>query len=131
MISFRMLSNTCHESTNRMHRNHITFEKKIALMLKKNDSKHFNSVFASADYMMSIWGESPQPAKTFYQMKLAYDVFGIVDHSKRPSDYTYLCDELVAGPKNTDHTISFLQHFINSHIDSWVNITFCLDNARI
>ena len=94
------------------------------------------SAFASADYMMSknlpFWGESPQPAKTYYQMKLVCDVLGIVEHSKKPNNYTYFCDELAAGPKNTDHTISFLQHFIDSHIDSWVqNITFCLDNARI
>jgi len=81
---------------------------------------------------LPFWGESPQPAKTYYQMKLVCDVFGIVDHSKKLSNYTYLCDELAAGSKNTDHTISFLQHFIDSHIDSWVqNIIFCLDNARI
>lgn len=44
----------------------------------------------------------------------------------------YLCDELAAGSKNLDHTISFFQHFIETHIDSWVrNITFCLDNARV
>lgn len=71
------------------------------------------SAFASADYMMSknlpFWGESPQPAKTYYQMKLVCDVFGIIDHSKqgRESHYTYLCDELAAGSKTSDHTISF------------------------
>ena len=47
-------------------------------------------------------------------------------------NYVYLCDELAVGPKTTDHTISFLQHYIDTHIDSWVrNLTFCLDNARI
>ena len=42
-------------------------------------------------------------------MKLVCDVFGIVDHSKddRESNYTYLCDELAAGSKTSDHTISF------------------------
>lgn len=94
------------------------------------------SAFVSADYMMSknlpFWGESPQPAKTYYQMKLVCDVFGIVDHSKKASNHTYICDELAAGPKNTDHTISFLHHFIDTQIDSWVkNVTFCLDNAKI
>lgn len=94
------------------------------------------SAFVSADYMMSknlpFWGESPQPAKTYYQMKLVCDVFGIVDHSKKTSNHTYICDELAAGPKNTDHTISFLNHFIDTQVDSWVkNITFCLDNAKI
>ena len=94
------------------------------------------SAFISADYMMSknlpFWGESPQPAKTYYQMKLVCDVFGIVNHSEKASNHTYICDELAAGPKNTDHTISFLNHFIDMQIDSWVkNITFCLDNAKI
>ena len=93
------------------------------------------SAFVSADYMMSknlpYWGESPQPAKTYYQMKLVCDGFGIVDHSQQ-KNYTYLCDELAAGSKNSDHTISFFQHFTDTHIDSWVrNITFCLDNARV
>ena len=94
------------------------------------------SAFISADYMMSknlpFWGESPQPATTYYQMKLVCDLFGIVDHSKKASNHTYICDELVAGPKNTDHTISFLNHFIATKLDGWVkNITFCLDNAKI
>lgn len=94
------------------------------------------SAFVSADYMISknlpFWGETPQPAKTYYQMKLVCDVFGIVDHSRKTSNHTYICDELAAGPKNTDHTISFLNHFIDTEVDSWVkNITFCLDNAKI
>ena len=94
------------------------------------------SAFVSADYMMSknlpFWGESPQPAKTYYQMKLVCDVFGIVDHSKKASNHTYICDEVAAGPKNTDHTISFLNHFLDTKIDSWVrNVIFCLDNAKI
>ena len=54
-------------------------------MLAKLQSEY--SAFVSADYMMSknlpFWGESPQPAKTYYQMKLVCDVFGIVNHSKR------------------------------------------------
>ena len=43
------------------------------------------SAFISADYMMGknlpYWGESAQPSKTYYMMKLVCDVFGIVDHS--------------------------------------------------
>ena len=94
------------------------------------------STFISADHMMCknlpFCDESPQPAKTYYQMKLVCDVFGNVDHSKKASNHTYICDELAAGCKNTDHTISFLNHFIDTQIDSWVkNITFCLDNAKI
>ena len=105
-------------------------------MLQKLQSEY--TAFISADYMMSknlpFWGESPQPAKTYYMMKLVCDVFGIVDHSKqgKDSNYTYLCDELAAGPKNTDRTITFLNHFLHNHVDDWVkNVTFCLDNARI
>ena len=106
------------------------------VMLTELQSEY--SAFVSADYMMSknlpFWGESPQLAKTYYQMKLVCDVFGIIDHSKQggESHYTYLCEELAARSKNSDHTISFFQHFIDTHIDSWVrNITFCLDNARV
>ena len=112
------------------HKQHTEAENAMLMTLQEE-----YSAFVSADYMMSknlsFWGESPQPAKMYYQMKLVYDVFGIVDHSQQ-GDYTYLCDELAAGVKTTDHTISFFQHFIDSHVDSWVkNITFCLDNARI
>lgn len=45
------------------------------------------SAFISADYMMGKnlphWGESAQPSKTYYMMKLVCDVFGIVDHSSK------------------------------------------------
>ena len=44
----------------------------------------------------------------------------------------YICDEIAAGSKSTDHTISFFQHFILTHVGSWVrNLTICLDNTRI
>lgn len=91
--------------------------------------------FISADYMMGknlpYWGESAQPSKTYYMMKLVCDIFGIVDHGPN-QQYAYLCDEVAAGSKSTDHTISFFQHFIQMHIDDWVrHICFCLDNAKI
>ena len=70
------------------------------------------SAFISADYMISknlpFWGESPQPAKTYYQMKLVCDLFGIVDHSKKASNHTYICDELAAEPK----ILTTLSHFL-------------------
>ena len=51
-------------------------------------------VFISADYMMSkklpYWGESAQPGKTYYLMKLVCDIFGIIDHSDGKG-YTYIC----------------------------------------
>ena len=78
------------------------------------------SAFISADYMMGknlpYWGESAQPSKTYYMMKLVCDVFGIVDHSSKKR-YAYLCDECAAGPKSTDHTLSFLDHFIRMYIE--------------
>ena len=73
--------------------------------LEKLQSEY--SAFISADYMMGKnlphWGKSAQPSKTYYMMKLVCDVFGIVDHSSN-KEYTYLCDEVAAGSKSTDHT---------------------------
>ena len=93
------------------------------------------STFISADYMMGKnlphWGKSAQPSKTSYMMKLVCDVFGIIDHSSN-KEYTYLCDEIAAGSKSTDHTLTFFDHYIRTHIDEWVrHLTLCLDNARI
>ena len=80
---------------------------------------------------LPYWGESPQPGKTYYLMKLVCDIFGIIDHSTSKS-YTYTCDEVAAGAKSTDHTISFFDHFVNTYVDSWVRkLTICLDNAQI
>lgn len=80
---------------------------------------------------LPYWGESAQPGKTYYLMKLVCDIFGIVDHFCGKG-YTYICDELAAGSKSTDHTISFFQHFIDTYIPNWVQkLTICLDNARI
>lgn len=93
------------------------------------------SAFISADYMMGKnlphWGESAQPSKTYYMMKLVCDVFGIIDHASNKR-YTYLCGECAAGSKSTDHTLAFFHHFIQMYIDKWVrHITLCLDNTRI
>ena len=91
--------------------------------------------FVSADYMMGknlpYWGESAQPSKTYYMIKLVCDVFGIVDHGSN-KQYAYLCDEVAAESKSTDHTISFFQHFIQTHTDDWVrHICFFLNNAEV
>ncbi len=60
-----------------------------------------------ADYQMTkltpYWGSSAQPGAT---QKLTHDLFGIVNHATGLST-VYLFDER-AGPKNTDHTISYL-----------------------
>ena len=82
-----------------------SFEKAKLKRLKKNFS-----AFLSADYMMSknlpYWGESAQPGKTYYLMKLVCDVFGIIDHSNQ-GGYTYICDEVAAGAKSTSHYLIF------------------------
>ena len=93
------------------------------------------SAFVSADYMMGKnlphWGNSAQPSKSYYMMKLVCDVFGVVDHSTGKA-YAYECDETAAGAKSTDYTITFLDHYIRTYIPDWVNhLILCLDNARI
>ena len=62
------------------------------------DLKRSFCAFVSTDYVMGknlpYWGESAQPSKTHYMMKLVCDVFGIVDHGPN-QQYTYLCDKVV------------------------------------
>ena len=68
----------------------------------------------SADYQQSKliphWGQSEQPGSTYYLQKLSFDIFGLVDHRDNLKDIT-IFDETI-GPKNTDHTISFLSRYI-------------------
>jgi len=85
----------------------------------------------SADYQMSKlipnWGMSPQPGSTYYLQKLSNDIFGIVDHSTGESQ-TYIFDERL-GPKNSDHTISYIHHYLSS-IPPWIKrVHIFLDNA--
>ena len=72
----------------------------------------------SADYQMSKlipnWGSSPQPGSTYYLQKLSHDILGIVNHATSRST-VYLFDER-AGPKNIDHTLSYVTDISqNSH----------------
>ena len=79
---------------------------------------------------MPYWGFSPQPGSTYYLQKLSHDVFSIVDHRNNNSTI-YVFDETV-GPKNTDHTISFLTHYFrnSSVMPSWIKcIHVLLDNT--
>ena len=99
----------------------------------ENLHHNFTAVL-SADYQMQklvpYWGFSPQPGSTYYLQKLSNDVFGIVDHRSSHSTI-YVFDETV-GPKNTDHTISLLTHYIrnNSTLPSWIKrIHIFLDNT--
>ena len=80
--------------------------------------------------LVPYWGFSPQTGITYYLQKLSHDVFSIVDHQNNHSTI-YVFDETV-GPKNTDHTISFLTHYFrnSSVMPSWIKcIHVLLDNT--
>ena len=81
----------------------------------------FNLVIA-ADYQMSklapFWGQSPQPGSTYYLQKLSHDIFGTVNHATNKTT-VYLFDERV-GPKNADHTVSYLTHLSLSSLLGYV-----------
>ena len=90
----------------------------------------FNLVL-SADFQMCklipYWGLSPQPGSTYYLQKLNHDIFGIVNQGSSSST-VYMFDERI-GPKNTDHTISYLTKYISS-LPNWVRrVHIFLDNA--
>ena len=77
--------------------------------------------------LIPSWGMSPQPGSTYYLQKLSHDIFGIVNHSNAESR-VYIFDERL-GPKNSDHTISYLNHYL-SEIPSWIKrVHIFLDNA--
>ena len=92
----------------------------VCIIISIIELKREFSAFISADYMMGKnlphWGESAQPSKTYYMMKLVCDVFGIVDHSSNKW-CAYYCNEPAAGPKSTDHTLIFLGHFVQMYTD--------------
>ena len=90
----------------------------------------FNLVLC-ADYqqckLVPYWGMSDQPGSTYYLQKVNHDLFGIVNHGDG-SSAVYLFDETI-GPKNTDHTLSFLTHYIRA-LPSWVKrVHIFLDNT--
>ncbi len=90
----------------------------------------FNLVL-SADYQMQklipYWGRSAQPGSTYYLQKLNHDVFGIVNHASTRSA-VYVFDERV-GPKNTDHTVSYLTDYL-SKLPRWITrVHLFLDNT--
>ena len=102
--------------------------------LNNATDKHKFTLVLSADYqrakLIPYWGHSPQPGPTYYMMKHSDDIFGIIDH-REDSAQTYIFGEEV-GPKNTDHTISFLQKYIQSvqKENPWLNrVLLFLDNA--
>ena len=76
--------------------------------------KHSFTLVISADYQMNKllphWGESPQPGSTYYLQKVSYNIFGVVDH-RDAAGHCYLFSECI-GPKNTDHTVSYIFHYL-------------------
>ena len=101
---------------------------------KLSDLKHTFKLTLSADYQQSklvpYWGRSEQPGSTYYLQKVAHDIFGIVDESQGKSKI-YLFDERI-GPKNTDHTLSFLTSYWDDFraAHPWVQrLAIYLDNA--
>ena len=79
------------------------------------------SVVLSVDYQMSklipYWGASSQPGSTYFLQKSSHNIYGIVNHATNDSR-VYLFDERL-GPKNIDHTISYITHHIST-LPSWV-----------
>ena len=82
----------------------------------------------SADYQMTKliphWGYSDQPGISYYLRQVSHDLFGIVDHH-HDSKYDAVFEEQI-GPKNSDHTVSVLQHYIRhrGEIPTWVRRFF-------
>jgi hypothetical protein len=111
---------------------------KVVLSRSEKDelesAKHCYTHTISADYQQSklipSWGRTEQPGSTYYLQKVSHDILGIVDHSVEKST-VYIFDERI-GPKNTDHTISFLTHYWNmfSQQHPWMRrLAIFLDNA--
>ena len=77
--------------------------------------------------LVPYWGLSPQPGSTYYLQKLNHNVFGIVNHATTKSA-VYLCDERY-GPKNTDHTISYVTHYLGGLSTFVRRLHLFLDNT--
>ena len=112
-------------------------QKKKTIYRGKRDTgntEHCFTLTISADYQQSklipSWGKTEQPGSTYYLQKVSHDIFGVVDHRTEKSS-VYLFDERI-GPKNTDHTISFLDHYWQTvfHQHPWIRrLAIYLDNA--
>ena len=67
--------------------------------------------------VVHYWGYSAQPGISYYLQKLSRIIFGIINQGSGSSAIC-LFNECV-GPKNTDHTISYLTNYINK-LPSWI-----------
>ena len=97
-------------------------------------AQHTFTLVLSADYqqnkLIPHWGRTEQPGSTYYLQKVSYDIFGLVDHRDGSKSIT-IFDETV-GPKNTDHTITFLSRYVDGIKLQfpWIKrICIFLDNA--
>ena len=88
----------------------------------------------STDYQMTklipFWGDTTQPAITYYLRRISHDLLGIVDH-RDETKYITMFDEQI-GPKNTDHTISLLTFYIQHSglVPHWIKrVCIFMDNA--
>ena len=88
----------------------------------------------SCDYQMSKlipqWGKTEQPGQTYYMMKVSHDIFGIIDHRDNFKQVYIFSEEI--GPKNTDHTISFLMKHLQTVQTTypWIRqLCIFMDNA--
>lgn len=69
-----------------------------------------NSFFTNKlikDKLVPHFGKTAQVSFSFFSYHLAISIFGVVDKT-RGKNYVYLVDKLQAGPKNGDHTVSYL-----------------------
>ena len=90
----------------------------------------------SADYQQSklipYCGSSAQPGSTYYFQKVSHNVLRLVDHRDGQQHIT-LFDKRI-GPKNTDHTISIIQGYIDkiTELHPWIRrVLLFLDNAAV
>ena len=113
---YKTATNKCKQQWNKIVQ--LTSQSQRALTRSEKEelasTKHCFTATISADFQQSklipSWGKSEQPGSTYYLQKVSHDLFGIVDHSTDDS-VMYIFDERI-GPKNTDHTISFLMLFL-------------------
>ena len=105
-------------------------EEQLAVLKHKFNVVNVVNVVLSADYQMSklvpYWGLSPQPGSTYYLQKLSHDILGIVNHATDVSA-VYLFNE-TAGPKNTDHTVSYITDYLET-LPDWIRVHLFLDNT--
>ncbi|XP_077995114.1 uncharacterized protein LOC144448701 isoform X1 [Glandiceps talaboti] len=105
-----------------------TDEEEITLLEEKTN---YVACF-SIDYKMVVtvpqWHLTPQPAISYYKMKLCVDEAVIVHHNFGKA-YSYIFDER-CGPKNSNHTLSILDKHMRSLDLSWTTKAMVfMDNA--